>query len=377
MKTLTLTLHDTDNCGSSLQAFALQTFLLSKNIENKIINYTPVYTINNGHPVRALAREILYGKDKHESRCKFVAFKNTYLNLTEERYASYDELCNNIPVADVYITGSDQLWNTMYSCGRDPVFYLSFVPASNCRKIAYAVSVGRKDIPPDNLQIIENRCQDFSWISLREKSSVPQIKNIVKNTPIEYVSDPVLLNDSQVYLDIVKNKCIDDKYILVYIAQDINRHDLNLILEKVKEERKDTRIVFIGSYRHKCKCDYHIRSYGPAEFLSLILNAEYIITNSFHATLFSVLFKRQFVTLIPPQNGERIINVLDAFGLSDRIAGISDCAISGLLSEQKLLDAYKKAQEFGRRSGELLIQHILAHDNGCSCTDIWKGKNLS
>lgn len=357
MKTLTLTLHDTDNCGSSLQAFALQNFLLSHGIENEIIDYTPDYTINAGNPVRALAREILYGKDKYEKRCKFESFKNTYLKLTEERYFSFEELCNNIPLADIYITGSDQLWNTMYSCGRDPAFYLSFVPDTNNKKIAYAVSAGRKEIPLDNLQIIKRRCQNFSWISLREKSSVLQIENIIQNVPIEYVSDPVLLNDGEVYLSMVKNACINDKYILVYIAQNISSHSLNHTIKIVKKRMKDVKVVFTGSYRNQCKCDYNIRTYGPVEFLSLILNAECIITNSFHATLFSVLFKKQFVILIPPQNGERIKSVLDTFGLLDRIVGCEDNVIE-LLNEEELLNAYKRAQEFGKISGEILLSHI-------------------
>lgn len=134
MKTLTITLHDTDNCGSSLQAFALQHFLITHGIDNEIIDYVPSYTQNNGSPIKTFIRNIIFRKSYLQRRKKFQNFINKNLKLTKKKYKTYLELKNNPPQADVYITGSDQLWNNSYSCGNDPGFYLNFVNKKTQRK---------------------------------------------------------------------------------------------------------------------------------------------------------------------------------------------------------------------------------------------------
>lgn len=312
MKTLTITLHDTENCGSSLQSFALQHYLREQGIENELIDYVPKYTQNGGHIIRTLARKVIYLRATLRRRKKFQDFIRKHLVLTKKKYKTLEQLKQDSPVADCYITGSDQLWNTMYSCGRDPAFYLDFADG---KKIAYAISLGREIIPKDNLDMVQKYIGDFSAVSVRESSSVGQLEKLY-NMEITYVCDPVLLNPASAYDVVRADKMIKESYILVYVAQNIEPSVLNNWISKVNEGKKKA-VVFIGAYRKKCECDYHIREVSPGEFLSLIYYADYVISNSFHATMFSLMYNKQFATITPPENGARMKSILSDIGLED------------------------------------------------------------
>ncbi len=353
MKTYTITLHDTDNCGSSLQAYALQHFLLSNNIENEIIDYVPSYVKNNGTKLKTLIRKIVFFKDSYVREKKFKAFKKEFLRISNSHYKSYDELLNDYPKGDLYITGSDQLWNSMYGCGNDPAYYLNFAEGKN--KIAYAVSFGRERIPQENLDIAKKYIKDFNWISVREKSSKGQVKKVY-NGEIDYVCDPVLLNDKAEYDSIITKKMFSFKYILVYMAQIPNQEYMNKIIEKVKK-RVNAKIVLIGSYRNRCNCDIQMRDVAPGDFLSLIANAEYIISNSFHATMFSLIYNKQFVSILPNKNGARIKEILDLAELNNNYIELNEefdeaPMINNYNHVNMLLDNFKSFSQ------KALLEHV-------------------
>lgn len=355
MKIATITLHDTDNCGSSLQAYALQYFLLSNGYENEIIDYVPKYTKNNGHPIKTIIRKILYSRETKERDRKFKEFINDNLILTSTHYQSLRQLRNNPPIADYYITGSDQLWNTMYQCGKDPAFYLDFVKGN---KIAYAVSLGRKFVPDENLNLLRKYVKDFEWISVREKSSVIQIEKLgFSRKHIQYVCDPVLLNSVDSYNKLRCDRLISERYIVVYLAQDVDIELLEKCVQVI-QDRINAKVVFVGSYRCKCTSDYHLRDMAPGEFLSLIYYADYIISNSFHATLFSIVYKKQFITVLPPGNSVRIEDILMAVGLEQRI--ITSLNITDLQDIER--SEYSKVEEkielMRKSSTEQLLLHL-------------------
>lgn len=323
MKTLTVTLHDSYNCGSSLQAYALQHFLLSNGIENEILDYAPLYMKEDKKSIKRTIKGILYGKYIRKRAENFTNFKNRYLKLTDESYTDYDQLLREDIKSDCIILGSDQLWNSMYPCGRDPAYYASF---SDSNKIAYAVSMGRENIPEENLKIVKNYAEDFKWISVREKSSVQQLKTCVP-CDVEYVCDPVLLNDVESYEGIKADRLIAEPYIFVYMAQEVDEQLLSYTLNELLQKTK-AKVVYSGTYRKRCNCDIHLREASPSEFLSLIANAECVISNSFHATMFSLMYRKQFVTVLPPENGERISSILALCGLQKQSVGSIEDKIS-------------------------------------------------
>lgn len=352
MKLVTVTLHDTENCGSSLQAFALQHYLKQCGIDNEIINYVPPYTQNSGHPIRTLVRNIVYLRASLLRRKKFQGFIHEHLALTKQKYTSLDQLRQNPPIADCYITGSDQLWNTMYACGRDPAFYLDF---ANGKKVAYAVSMGRENIPKDNLSTVQKYIGTFSAVSVRERSSIEQLERLYGNE-IAYVCDPVLLNPTGVYDAIKADRMIKEPYILVYVAQNIEPSVLNNWACKASEGAKKA-VVFIGAYRQKCRCDYHIREFSPGEFLSLIYYSDYIISNSFHATMFSLMYNKQFATITPTENGARMRSVLSDVGLSEHAVVPGD-RLPDNISEEEYANVQNALDKFRSDSQKWLMNAL-------------------
>ncbi len=355
MKTLTITLHDTDNCGSSLQAFALQHFLITHGIDNEIIDYVPAYTQNNGNPFKTFIRNIIFRKSYLQRRKKFQNFINKNLKLTKKKYKTYQELKNNPPQADIYITGSDQLWNNSYACGNDEAFYLAFVNSEKVKKISYAVSIGKCNINENDLKLVKEYGNNFQWISLREKVNVGDVEKVVNKVPVVHVCDPVLLNDAKEYDKIKKFRIIEEKYILVYVAQAINKLELNRIVKEIAEEN-GLKIVFIGTYRSKCDCDFHIKDMDPGDFLSLIYNAEYVISNSFHATMFSLIYNKQFIAILPKENGNRISEILELTNLENHAFGKFD-KIPYITSEE-YIEINKKLKIFKEESKKTLSNQI-------------------
>lgn len=351
-KILMITLHNTDNCGSSLQAYALQKALINLDYDSKLIDYNPNYIKYNGNKARYFVRCVIHAVSSYKRYKKFKKFKNEYLLTTESSYKNINELRNANFDADCYITGSDQLWNTMYMCGKDSAFYLDFCDK---KKIAYAVSLGRKIIPRDNIEMINRYINNFEWVSFREKSSYNQIKQMAKHA--SYVCDPVLLNGIQEYRKIQSPVKYNFKYILVYVAQAVEREKLDKLIKKLGNNYK---IIFVGSYRKRCNCDIHIKDMGPLEFLSLIDNAEFVVSNSFHATAFSIIYKKQFVTILPDENGERIEDLMELVGIKGHTVSsteLSDYTYS-TIDDIKYEEISANIKNIAENSKKLLIEHI-------------------
>lgn len=354
MKTLTITLHDTDNCGSSLQSFALQHFLILNEIDNEIIDYVPSYVKNNGSCLKTLIRKTIFFKDSIIRDIKFKKFKKKYLIVTKRKYKTYNQLNREKFDCDYLITGSDQLWNSTYKCGNDPAYYLNF--SNSTKKIAYAVSVGKEKIDEKNMNIIQKNVNNFKWISVREGSSVKQLKQVINNINVEHVCDPVLLNDINEY-NLIKNKrIIKGNYILVYMAQIPDSNFMNCIIEKLRKKYK-AKVVLIGSYRNRCYSDIHIRDVAPGDFLSLIDNAEYIVSNSFHATMFSLMYEKQFCSILPENNGARIKEILDKVGLKENYINLDDKEIK-IPFINSYEDVRKKLNVFRKDSKEKLLNNL-------------------
>ena len=313
MKICTITLHCTDNCGSSLQAYALQRYLLNTGCKTEIIDYCPSYLKYNGSFIKSILKSILFCGAKLSQNKKNREFRKKYLKLTEQKYKTYRELENDIPKADAYITGSDQIWNPDYLCGNDPAYYLSFV--KDAPKLAYAASIGKTMVPNVQKKMITDYVKDFSYITVREETSKELLSGEV-DCQVDYVCDPVFLLPREHYCGIESVPKIKEKYILVYLVQQSKL--LDELVQQLREEL-GAKVVLIYGVRYYCNCDYHIRDVSPTEFLGYINHAEYVVTSSFHATAFSHIFQKQFAIVLPKANTARIEQMLEISGLQERI----------------------------------------------------------
>lgn len=346
MKTLTITLHSIDNCGSCLQAYALQQFLLQSGVENEIIDYRPAYGRNNGKPMKHFIKKIVFGSAMKKRMQVFDDFVRDYMKLTPKTYYKYSELQSAGLQADVFITGSDQVWNDSFPCGRDDAFYLKFV--NKGRKISYAASVGRVLETKEDIENLRGRIQDFDAVSVREASSADMLSQ--NGVPTVHVCDPVLLHGKELYEPFIQQNGLEE-YILVYLIPKSNL--LDQVLKKVKEAY-GCKVVYVGSFLNRCECDVNLTDVGSKEFVTLIANAKFIVAGSFHATVFSCIFHKEFVTL-PYANNARMKEFLKLVGMEERFVEKAG-DFSRQAADWTAVDAV--IGEMRRASGEWIVSKI-------------------
>lgn len=332
MNIKTITCHDVYNHGSALQAYALMAHLKKMGHDVEIINYLPPYLRIRTHLLSVSSNWIdkpwflklfyLLGKIPgrllwpHTS-CKkrFDLFNKRHLRVTKRLYRSCKELRDHPPEADLYITGSDQIWNTAYNNGRDPAFYLDFGEESSVR-ISYAASFGLGDVLSEYEPFVRRKLAGLNDISVREKRGVEIIEKL--GFKARHVCDPVFLLDREDWDALSKNGIKPkEPYILIYDfeVKDEFRAFAMQLARKLKMP-----VYSINNY-HRCPyADLDFYKSGPEDFISLIKNAELLMSNSFHATAFSIIFGTKFYALprLTDKVNSRMESLLESCGLQDR-----------------------------------------------------------
>ena len=350
MKIGILTVHRAPNYGAVLQCYALQQFLISMGHECKVIDllrpyhegFIPTpgfepYGIKQVH--RNLKGEIrkFVGYYLHRYKAnnkKFVLAYSEELAHKEqlflefdkrieytEQYKSIGDLYANPPLFDIYVTGSDQLWNPTQPYCLEP-FFLTFV--KNGRKISYATSIGVSTIPYELEEKYVSWLNDYDYISVREQEAVDLLSDV--NKPVEKVVDPTFLLSKQTWEELVDISLdtFQGEYVFCFTLSYLA--DLHLFLKKYAKS-KNKRYVYIvhafqdAPYTNKDNDVIGLIDVAPEQWLGLIHNASEVFTDSFHGTVFSLIFGKEFHSYIPPNNkrGGRIENLLKLFGLSERI----------------------------------------------------------
>lgn len=328
MKICTITCHDVYNHGASLQAYALMKYLMSCGHEIEIIDYKPDYlsnhykmlSINNRRWEKNLITKAIYlvlklpGRILSLKRKKaFDKFTSKYLKLTELRYQSNNELVEIRPSADAYLCGSDQIWNTLHKNGKDPAFYLDFVPDEKI-KASYAASFATDRIADEYKALIKLRVNRLDGISVREKSGVAILNDLNINDVLNVV-DPVFLLNKEDW-NKLSTKEYTGKYILIY-----DFDNSNLIREIAIEIARINgyKIYSINQTSYKYADKYFINE-GPETFVALIKNAQFVISNSYHAAVFSVIYEKEFVIVNRTEAiNTRMRDLLDDLKLNERL----------------------------------------------------------
>lgn len=331
MKAGILTFHMAFNFGAMLQAYALSKKLNGIGIEAEIIDYRlpfidryhhkyflPELINKNGIIIGTLkfAKKTMCGYYSNKQWNRFYSFMTKDLphseQLTKEALPDTDY--------DMYICGSDQIWNGELTGGLQSTYFCDFVKGDKI-KLAYAASSGTSYIKGDNVDI-KKLLGNFSAIGARENRLCDFINNEL-HINAKQVIDPTLLLSADEWSDIVK-KPKYDKYLLIYAFQENNLiYDLARMIAK----KKGLKIIAV-SYRNKDIGDdiIQITDAGPKEFVSLFKYADFVCTTSFHGTAFSVIFNKQFYCVPHELYHERTDNLLDLLGLSDRnIYSLNEC----------------------------------------------------
>lgn len=334
MRINTITCHNVYNYGASLQAYALQRFLEMEGHDVHIINYMPKYLsfhykvslyFSKGEysykpSLKYWPVKILFAFYRYIRCIRFIPrkksfdrFTKSYLNLTRV-FRTNKEITKYTPQADIYIAGSDQIWNSKFmENGNDPVFYLTFV--NNKKKISYAASFGATEINQDKSNLILSWLKALDSISVREQVGRELLSKYGINSDV--VCDPVFLLNIEEWSKICVGQSYS-KYLLIYNIGPLND---KLIDSAVKIARRNGMSVISVLDTYKIdKADANIENAGPLEFVTLIKNADFVVSNSFHATAFSIIFHRQFATYTfnNLNNSSRMVNILNVMKLVDR-----------------------------------------------------------
>lgn len=367
MKIGVITIHKILNYGSALQAFALQTFLEKETgCRCEIIDYLfpNCYHIKerNYTLVEKLKRKFHILKDNcfHKHRKKrFEFFWNNYLHLSNLVYKTQNNLKSHPPEYDIYITGSDQVWNTNTLMG-DEMFLLSFV-RNKARKVAYASSFGADSVGAKYIDIFVRNFKEYDCIGVREKTALRLLDELgVKNYKC-VVCDPTLLLESSDYERLIQHSeiSIEYQYILVYcLSYAFDPYPAILsVLNDVYEKTK-YRVVFINNTVRGFRGDYKLyNNIGPCEFVYLFKNASFVVTSSFHGTAFSVINKKPFISVSPEHNDTRIKDFLSFIGLEANLVYSNQTAVDIDVNNKKQT-TFEKFFQYRAESIKFLVEAI-------------------
>lgn len=319
-----LSFHTAVNYGAVLQLFALKKYIELLGGDVEIINYVPIkakryfnfFGLDKG--LGKFIKKIIMMPFYLYKKKKFNKFIAKYMKLSD-RVNNFESLRLLNSYFDTFIVGSDQVWNYKIT-GNDTRYLLDFVEESN-KKNSYAASFGTSKIPKEYRERYINLLKDFANISVREKQG-QKIVNCLCSKESTVVLDPTLLFDMKEWRNFFSNraKYEKSKYILIYCMEPSSS-----IINVAKKISNDTglKIIMINPFTELFQIDTSVMVAGPEDFISLFLNAEYVITNSFHGTVFSINFgKKFFVEYLSYTNydvNSRIEHILDLFDLKDRL----------------------------------------------------------
>ena len=337
-----------DNYGAELQAFALQWKLNSLGYDAEVINLEKRNIDMKRNPdvimgaikqrfkqegvfaIVSIVRKFLETKKRITDEDKYKAinenkhklFENFFENKVRhsEKYYSLDEISNATDLKyDVYIAGSDQIWNYIHTDRLD-VYFLMFANKFKAKKISYAASVSIYDIPKKWRAAYKTYFENIDVLSVRELHGAELVSKY-SNKKAEVVLDPTFLLTKEDWVREVANDCgVEGDYLLIYtlsgsphirkMAHDIARR-LNLKVVNIKsgysDEPDDGTI--------------NVYEIGPAEWVGLWSKAKYVVTDSFHGTAFSINFNIPFTTLVNPNSmmNSRVLSILKIMNLESRI----------------------------------------------------------
>lgn len=357
MKIGIITIHAAFNYGSALQAYALQSIVkqICPNDIVEIINYLPSNIMNayslspfsNMKNMKMLVKYFASYSEREKKSFVFHQFQEEYMNLSNSKFVSDEQLEMATSKWEFVILGSDQVWNPEI-VGNNQAFFLKFSNAK--RKISFSSSFGTVDISSEYLKELEKNLRDFYAISVRENTALALLKDL--SSKISVTCDPVFLLSAKQWELLEKKIDVPSKYIIFYSVEK------NIKLEKLAKgisEKVGIPIIDIGS---RCKpfsyIGYNIPSVGPQEFLFLMHNATYVITNSFHGMAFSIIYRKKFVNLLHKTRGTRIEEL-------SKLTNRERYLLNENISSEEALDLLQRNEEPFMRKLENQIEQSISY----------------
>jgi len=341
--------NSNDNYGQVLQCYALQQYLINQGHDTFLIRYLPhnssrpflqklkenlswgkvVYFLSSQRRIdkqnQAKEKDLEIVNRKLNTKRKFDSFKAKYIRSTNIVYHSIIELRNNPPLADVYVCGSDQVWNNKLTLPETAAWYLDFGDKKT-KRISYAASIGRA-LQKNEINIFKKNLMAFDAISVREESTYLLCKYIgVPN--VRVTLDPTLLLPVDEYRKIEPLASVPSApYMFMYILNVSTKDEIYWkdIQNYLAMKNLDLKIVCSSGYlqaRELLDSHHNIQATLP-EWLQYIDQAECVVTTSFHGVVFCIKMHKPFLAILLTnkyaKGNDRITSLLKSLDLSNRI----------------------------------------------------------
>lgn len=325
-----LTEHRARNFGSCLQAYALQTAINQLGHKAEIVDYRPIAIENSfgvfivdlyeqakgniKSVVKFFINLVVFAPFRYKREKNFKEFRDKYFSLSSYNFEKYNSSAEEKIQDDVYVCGSDQIWNPKITYGLDPM-YFAYPMNKNAIKISYAASIGLSDIS-DYAEEFKKYLEALDVISVREVSAQKML-NEITDKKVSVVLDPTLLLKKEDWISLFEDReKPKDPYILVY--------SLKVDEEMVKYARelsdeKGLPVIFFDLRKRYGKNSISKFTADPIDFIYYLYHADYVVTNSFHGTVFSVIFEKKFVCVPMQGTSSRMIDLLNTIGLNNRL----------------------------------------------------------
>lgn len=361
-KIAVITLHNVLNYGSVLQTFATQKKMESLGFEVEIIDYvrpnTTKKNILNTYTskdkgIKKVIKKIIWYPSIRKAGQVFDVFLRKYIKLSEHTYFSEEDFRKYPIAADIYCTGSDQVWNSIWNDGLVLPFYLDFV--SEGKKISYAASIGTDDLSREEEEPIKELLTSYAAISVRESSAV----QILKKLGIDSVQilDPTLMMPKKFWIEYIHQAeatNMKKRYLLVYQLN--TNKEFNQYVKKVAKAKSLKIVRICRRYDQILQGGQSVIVPEPMEFISYIAGAELLITDSFHGTAFAVNLNIDFITVNPPKFCSRINSLLELLNLQERLLksyddiSLADKKIDFSEANERLARERDKGNDFLRKA---------------------------
>ena len=327
-----ITLQYINNYGSVLQTYASQMYFENKGLLVETVNYTRencrfqnlkksmrayykqknrIFRIPFVSDMLVLRWNILY-----RIRNKvFEKFRGIKIKLSNEYFTSQDLMCSP-PEADYYCVGSDQVWNYLYNDGVLPEYFLQYAPVE-AKRFSFSSSLGLEKVEEEaNCALIKQYLDNFSLVTVRENSAKKALEEIGVER-CHQILDPTLLISKEEWISELGLKLdCQEKYVLVYQLNPCA--EMDNFAREIATKHNYKLIIISNNIRLSVPGAKIIRNPTVERFLELILNAQYVVTDSFHGTAFSLNFNRQIFSWMPGKYSTRLMSVLELLGLQER-----------------------------------------------------------
>ncbi|MCI8834579.1 MAG: glycosyltransferase [Ruminococcus sp.] len=371
-----LTFHCSNNFGAMLQAYGLKTFLRRNGKAAEIVRYEPIYMTGRHWwipyaPIRGVRGRIWGLFHLWEGFCAHLrtreAFSRQRRNMNDFRYTCLVEKKQRKILSSLglhrlkyafYIVGSDQIWNPEITCGLRKAYFGAFRNLWKKKVISYAASFGSSNLPDKEESKFSKLIRYVDVISVREEAAVPYVERL-SGKEVTAVLDPVFFLEKESWerVERIPKWTENRDYILLYVTEP-NQVMTDYVKRLSQEMGLPVLEVCAGGQEKEVgfEIDY---TAGPAELLGYIHKAAYVVSNSFHAVAFSILYEKQFLTFVHSHLGERVRNILKIHGLEERLC--EEKEQSDIHAPIDWKTVRQKREEYVRVSGEFLLKNIEAH----------------